>query len=564
MMSEQFSAENIIDALLIGYEAQLAAVASALQIGDEISLDIAGRSSGALNLISGLITVKKVYDDTNGSTSFTVATAAGLVITEVAVGGSVQAAITAAVRQGLLHFFAGSSLATIGFAAGAAGILAAAVVTGVVGAGISFAAIALDDILNAAQDLEELESINFGVQSIGEGLVIGEILEASLYLDSTVGFEVNIRADGAQSLQDLQNLADDFYSNYNTKSRLVTIRVTDAVTGSTYVKNVADYEDYSDVVLEGTEYADYIVGGTNGTIIEAGDGDDLIEGGIGGNTINAGLGDDTIHLNPADTEPNYLDGGDGSDTLVLNTPHSVTFNKLTNIETIYAQLPAVLNLSSAGNEVFDFSNTSFNGHFIKFKAINTSPLVALSITGSAFSDVIEGDIGAEILNGNGGFDILLGGGGNDRLNGGAGNDYLVGGDGDDVIISTGFEQESQSIQSEYISAGAGHDEVYLEGSAGFFTQNPVVLLGSGNDALNLQDGSSVRYVDGGDGVDKIQGQAGDDQLDGGAGNDTLWGGYGADTLVGGIGYDTLIGSVGSDICLPRTFVAHKNLFECER
>lgn len=60
-----------------------------------------------------------------------------------------------------------------------------------------------------------------------------------------------------------------------------------------------------------------------------------------------------------------------------------------------------------------------------------------NLRGSAFNDVLAGDVGKNELRGEDGNDRLLGKDGNDQLIGGQGNDLLVGGSGADVLYGEG-------------------------------------------------------------------------------------------------------------------------------
>ncbi|RTE66260.1 hypothetical protein EH243_06600, partial [Amphritea opalescens] len=88
-------------------------------------------------------------------------------------------------------------------------------------------------------------------------------------------------------------------------------------------------------VISGGSGDDLIRGGSGDDIIDAGAGDDVIIDGVGADTINAGEGDDSIYLLGAGFTS--IDGGDGTDTLVLPTNLNLDFSSntlgsVTNIE----------------------------------------------------------------------------------------------------------------------------------------------------------------------------------------------------------------------------------------
>ncbi|MHA7875977.1 calcium-binding protein [Roseivivax sp.] len=141
------------------------------------------------------------------------------------------------------------------------------------------------------------------------------------------------------------------------------------------------------------------------------------------------------------------------------------------------------------------------------------------------------DEGGLISAGSDDADALTGTEFTDHLDGGAGQDTLLGLGGDDVL--QGQEDADQ------IEGGAGQDT--LHGGAGC----DLLSGGSGDDALFGHDGQDT--LEGGAGADELQGGLGDDLLSGGSGDDALHGREGADVLSGGQGADTLFGGAGDDL-----------------
>jgi Ca2+-binding RTX toxin-like protein len=140
---------------------------------------------------------------------------------------------------------------------------------------------------------------------------------------------------------------------------------------------------------------------------------------------------------------------------------------------------------------------------------------ALSRTGTAGNDELEGTRRADILIGGAGNDKLEGKNGDDELSGEDGNDRLEGGKGSDKLYGDRGDDK--------LDGGEGEDSLWG---------------GSGNDKL-----------DGGEGDDMLSGNLGDDVLKGGEGRDRLPGGAGKDILTGGEGRDTFVFhfGVGGDI-----------------
>jgi Ca2+-binding RTX toxin-like protein len=148
-------------------------------------------------------------------------------------------------------------------------------------------------------------------------------------------------------------------------------------------------------------------------------------------------------------------------------------------------------------------------------------------------DVIYGNLGNDTLDGGIGSDILDGGAGNDSILGGAGNDTLFDGEGADTMAG-GAGNDRYSVtetQDKILEAGGqGIDIAVVEGDIGYTL------------AANLENGDARFGADivGNDLGNLIKGNdsdSADNHLSGAGGNDTLVGGYGADTLTGGAGRD---------------------------
>ena len=219
-------------------------------------------------------------------------------------------------------------------------------------------------------------------------------------------------------------------------------------------------------------------------------------------------GDDTILVSIArgSTAPDsgdYLDGGDGNDTITAAGTDDVLAGGAGN---------DILR-ANAGNDIIYGDATDANEDGVVDPA---------GIDGEVGgNDVLDGGDGDDMLHGGGGDDTLLGGNGKDSLFGGYGVDLLVGGSGDDAL-----------------QGGAGNDTV--DGGLG----NDILDGGDGDD--QLQGGSGIDILRGGNGRDTLLAGAGNDQLFGGDGDDELIAGESDDLLVGGAGADFLSGGPGFD------------------
>lgn len=225
---------------------------------------------------------------------------------------------------------------------------------------------------------------------------------------------------------------------------------------------VAEVRNIEDVV--GSRFNDTITGSAVAN---------RLDGGAGNDTIRAGAGNDTLI---GGTGTNLLDGGTGIDTA---------------------------DYSSANHSVFAFLN---NGGAVQVDIgsgdqFGQDTLVSIeNLTGSRFSDWLNGSTGDNVINGGDGDDDLYGGGGSDTIHGGDGYDYINAGSSIDGTTTHLFGDEG----NDSIDGGAGTD--FIDG-------------GTGDDYLFGWRGNDV--ITGGDGNDHIEGSLGADAMNGGAGNDTL-------------------------------------------
>jgi Ca2+-binding RTX toxin-like protein len=183
-----------------------------------------------------------------------------------------------------------------------------------------------------------------------------------------------------------------------------------------------------------------------------------------------------------------------------------------------------------GWETPSFSVTDISIPVTTFLAYKDTPVAGMkailsgddTITGSKWSDILNGFAGDDAIDGGRRNDLIYGGDGDDTLVGGSGNDRLYGGGGNDSL-----------------SGGSGNDR--LDGG----NDDDSLEGGSGNDRLAGRDGHDDLF--GGAGHDQLVGGDGDDSLEGGSGHDKLTGGDGSDTLLGGGGRDNLNGGGGQDV-----------------
>jgi len=275
--------------------------------------------------------------------------------------------------------------------------------------------------------------------------------------------------------------------------------------------------------LAGSDYGDVLTGNSGNNILTGGNGNDTLEGGAGNDTLDGGAGNDTA---------SYTHATSGVTVLLDNG-----YYPLGPQDTIGAGIDNLIGIEN--------------------------------VTGSAFSDTLEGDAGNNTIKGGAGDDTLNVTEGTDVLNGGDGNDtasfYAMEGvtanltvsgpqnwQNGSVVTFISIENITGSILADTLTGDANANT--LDGQSGDDALNggggnDTLFGGEGNDSLVGGDGNDS--LDGYSGIDTVSGGNGDDNLRGGSGNDVVNGGAGNDTIIGdgmsvGQGADLLTGGTGAD------------------
>lgn len=346
----------------------------------------------------------------------------------------------------------------------------------------------------------------------------------------------------------------------------------------------------------GTQYADWVGGGSTAMTFNLGAGDDIFDTNyalaVASDTVYGEAGNDTIWTGKGD---DYLNGGDGTD-LLYGEDGNDTLVGGAGADTIDGGIgtdTASYEGSAAAVTVNLAAGTASGGDATGDKLSNLE-----NVSGSNWNDVLTGNDQNNVLAGLGGADTLSGGKGDDTLQGGTGDDVLIGGEGADVVdggdgfdvadysgsatavtvdlrtgtVSGGDATGDTLISIERITTTGFNDTVYanevnqaLNGGAGVdtldlgsATAGAVINLGSavawrGSESYGITGFENVvgsaladdiagdasdNLINGGDGDDQLQGGDGVDTINGGNGNDRIFGGNGADVLSGGAGVDT--------------------------
>jgi Ca2+-binding RTX toxin-like protein len=179
---------------------------------------------------------------------------------------------------------------------------------------------------------------------------------------------------------------------------------------------------------------------------------------------------------------------------------------------------------------------------------------ALSGTGNALANILNGNNSANTLLGMGGNDTIDGGTGVDTADGGAGNDMVRGGDGDDTLYGDiGNDSLHGDANDDQLYGGAGND--LLDGGAGV----DLMAGGAGNDTYYVSDYRDTITEAAGQGTDTVYVTTSYYQLGDnienltavGAGGFQLVGGRTANVITGGLGFDQLWGRDGNDTLISN-------------
>ncbi len=257
--------------------------------------------------------------------------------------------------------------------------------------------------------------------------------------------------------------------------------LSDQANVSTFVRSERD------LVIEGSDLRDLLIGSEEGETLIGGAGvDDLF--GRGGDDILRG-GDDA----------DLLDGGEGFD--IADFSDSLVALRV------------------------DINSRIGQGGFAQ-----GDELVSIEgLIGGAGGDQLFGTDELNTLAGGAGNDILDGRGGDDALSGDEGDDTLIGREGADALdggagVDTADYSDSAAPVAVSLTDGtaSGGD---AEGDTLTSIEN---LIGSiGDDTLTGD--AEANYIDGGRGADTIATGGGDDLIEGGRGGDIIDGGEGVDT-----------------------------------
>ncbi|MCF8494922.1 MAG: hypothetical protein K9G65_06005, partial [Rickettsiaceae bacterium] len=218
-------------------------------------------------------------------------------------------------------------------------------------------------------------------------------------------------------------------------------------------------------------------------VISGNDLDNVINGGSGDDYLTGGSGDDTFDWDSSlrDGDDTFI-GGLGDDIYVLNSPgDTVQEDSFEGVDTVFVGFN------------YSIANTAIEN----IKTFNNQT-TAVTFTGNAWKNIIEGGAGNDFLYGNEGADTLDGGLGNDLIDGGADTDYAVYSsvfsalifktNGSDIIVTSSSEGVDTLRNVEYVRANG----VDYKLSNILSSSSPTYSLTTSSSSVN--EGSTAKFT----------------------------------------------------------------------
>ncbi|HEV2561022.1 MAG TPA: calcium-binding protein [Rhizomicrobium sp.] len=361
-------------------------------------------------------------------------------------------------------------------------------------------------------------------QSVGGGagtdtFVSIENLEGSNYNDTLTGDAGNNVLTGAGGNDSLNGGGGSDTASYHDATGGVTVNLT--IAGAQNVGGGAGFDTLNSIEnLEGSAFADHLIGNSGDNILSGLAGDDLLAGGAGNDVLNGGDGLDTVDYSGAtgaitvdlgNSAPQAIGGGQGSDTLssiegVIGSSYNDSLKGDAN-DNVLRGGPGDDTLDGqGGNDTASYSDATggvtvdlnVSGPQAIGHGVGTDTLISIeNLTGSDYADT------------------LIGNASNNVLDGGKGNDTLSGGDGSDIAsyadATGGVTVDLNIASAQNVGGGDGVDTLTsIEGIQG---SNFADTLTASTAAVNT--------LNGGGGDDTLIAIFNNDRLDGGDGNDTV-------------------------------------------
>ncbi|MDA8687831.1 hypothetical protein N9L98_02075, partial [bacterium] len=378
-----------------------------------------------------------------------------------------------------------------------------------------------------------------------------EGVEGTQHDDTIIGTAGDNSLDGRFGNNSIDG-GDGFdYVEYNGSGR--TNVVADlSINTVTFAKSSDTTQTFTDTLSNiegviGSSNDDIIIGDDQNNILEGAKGNDIIRGGAGNDILVTGHGDDQLYGEEGDdtlitvgSGTQSYDGGDGTDTLIVDTSYLTSLNP---------DYPNRIDIDLISGIFGQQKNPELRDTITDIENVTYKGLFNARIHGDEQSNIIYGGSGNDRINGQGGDDYLYGGEGDDTIFlGGSGNAYLDGGEGIDTF-GVGLKNMdwpktddlNNLVNYKYTvnlaRELAGNDTLVNFENVDYFGEYDSEITGDKNDNV----------ISSGSGDDILRGGAGNDTLNAGAGNDFLYGQGGDDTLIlGGSGTTVFDGGEGND------------------
>jgi Ca2+-binding RTX toxin-like protein len=297
----------------------------------------------------------------------------------------------------------------------------------------------------------------------------------------------------------------------------------------------------------------YINGTPSGENLTGSSQNDNILGNGGADVIVGGAGDDTISFHAGIVRSLSIDGGTGTDRLLLINDGSfdftdgVTFSALEHVNFLGTLSQTAI---FRGTQVGPGAITQVNGRSgIDNLVVNAASDVNLS--GLIFTGWINGTDTVSI-NGTASGENLTGSSQNDTINGGGGGDFLDGGAGGDALDGgAGFDLASWLSQTSGLTLNLGNQGLNAGAAAGDTVTN-VEAIYLTNAADSFTAGAAGLFVYGFGDNDTLTGSSQSDFFDGGAGGDTINAGGGFDY----VSYNSSTAAVTLNLQTPASNTGH--------
>lgn len=256
----------------------------------------------------------------------------------------------------------------------------------------------------------------------------------------------------------------------------------------------------------GSAFHDILIGHGEFNWIDGGDGNDTLDGGLAGDSLFGGAGHDR------------LIGGEGADTMAGGSGDDI------------------YDLDDAGDQVIEAAAGGFDTVIVRtdFNLGTLSHIEGAQLAEGSAGRNLTGSLGNERLVGNSAANVLDGGSGADTLEGGAGDDtYLIDNGADRIVEAANGGTDTAIVTVDFSLAAMANVEI-----------------------LKLADGTVANRLTGGVGNDRLVGNGGFNILDGGTGIDTLEGGAGSDVFIVDNAADRVIEAAGGGADAIQTSVSY--------